>query len=468
MNQHYVPSKAFSQVASIRKSLFKIGGLLFSDELGGKVLSGLIAEYGKKFRNRVFPLAVTLAVFVTQVMSDDDSCRQAVARLNADRIRQGLSPASALTGSFCKARTRLPEDLLHDLLTGCAILEESIPIGWLWKDRTVKIVDGSTLLMADTPANQRQYPQPDSQASGVGFPIVRIVVVISLMTGKILDIAMGPYQGKKTGEHALLRQLLHLFKTGDIALGDSYYDSFFLIAMLRALCVDTVFCVHGSRKTDFRRGERLGKHDHITTWIKPPRPAWMSAEQYFLLPDEMKMRELRVAIDIPGFRAKQITLTTSLLNPTQTRPKELGDLYRQRWYAELDLRSIKSTMEMDFLKGKTPAMVRKEIYAHLLAYNLIRKIIFDAARRCGRSPRQLSFKGCLQTINAYQPVWKTTCHVEALDVLYGQLLDAVSQHIVGNRPNRIEPRVRKRRPKSFPWMKKARHLYRKPLYGTQA
>jgi hypothetical protein len=397
-------------------------------------------------------------------MSADDSCRQAVARVNADRIQRGLVPASALTGSFCKARTRLPEELLHELLKNSATqLEPDLPPKWLWKGRTVNIVDGSTLLMADTPDNQAQYPQHGNQEPGVGFPIARVVVVISLATGGILDIAMGQYKGKKTGEHALLRRLLHLFKSGDIALGDSYYDSFFLVATLRAMGVDTVFQLHGARQSDFRRGERLGKDDHIVVWKKPQRPEWMSEEQYALIPNEMKMREARIAIDIAGFRARTITLTTSFLDPTQTSRTELGDLYKQRWCGELDLRSIKQTMQMDFLKGKTPEMVRKEIYAHLLAYNLIRKIMVAAARKCGRSPRQLSFKGCLQTLNAYRPLWKNTTLASERKALYEKLLEAVSQHIVGNRPNRTEPRVRKRRPKPFPLMKKARHLYRKPV-----
>lgn len=399
--------------------------------------------------------------FLGQVMSSDHSCREAVAKFNEDRLANGLAPVAAKTGSYCKARGRLSEGLIRGLLTSAAnILDAAAPDSWLWKGRQVKIMDGTTLSMPDTEANQAVYPQSKSQDPGIGFPIVRCVAVMSLATACVLDIAIGPWAGKETGEHALLRQIFHCFKAGDVALGDAYYDSYFLIAMLSEAKVDGVFHMHGARKSDFRRGRRLGKHDHIVTWQKPPKPAWMTNEVYDAIPSEMNMREVKVQVDIAGFRTKHITMTTTLVDPKVTSISELAGLYRQRWSCEVNFAAIKTAMQMDRLRCKTPEMVRKEILAHLLAYNLLRMIIANAASRKELKPNQISFKGAMQTFNAYRSLWSSPERVKAAPEAYIHMLDAIASHRVGNRPGRSEPRVVKRRPKSYPKMKKPRRQYR--------
>ena len=399
-----------------------------------------------------------------QALSSDKSLSEAVARVNADRIAAGLEPASSNTAAFSDARQQLPlglpRQLFYELARSCEseALEKCEPLT-SWQGRSVKIVDGSTLLMPDTPENQAEFPQMKSQEKGSGFPIARIVAVFSLLTGCALDLAIGPYQGKETGEHALLRQLFHCFDRGDVVLGDAYYSSYFLMVMLRSLGVDFVFESHAGRNSDFRKGIRVGKADHIVALTKPPQPAWMSDELYALMPDTMQIREVAITVERPGFRSKKIFLTSSFLSSRCQTKTDLADLYRQRWMCELYLGSIKTTMAMDMLRCKAPDMVRKEIWVHLLAYNVVRKIILDAAIKCGSQPRHISFKAVVQTFNHYSTLWRSPEIDKVL--LYKRLLEAVCKHVVGHRPGRYEPRKRKRRPKPFPLLHGSRHNRKK-------
>ena len=219
---------------------------------------------------------------------------------------------------------------------------------------------------------QEIYPQSKSQKPGVGFPIARIVAIIDYITGVVLDIAVGPCRGKQTGVHALLRELLSLFSTDDVVMGDRYYPSYFLMASLIKKGVAGVFPAHHCRKPDFRQGKRLGKKDHIASWKKPHKPAWMTQAEYDTVPNEILVREVTTEIKRPGFRTEIRILVTTLLDPVVYSASDLASLYCCRWFIELSLRSIKDTMHMGILRGKTPAMVRKEIWVHLLAYNLIR------------------------------------------------------------------------------------------------
>jgi hypothetical protein len=395
---------------------------------------------------------VTLFAWCGQCLSADKSCREAVAKVNADRIAAGLVPAGAGTGPYCEARDRIPEDYPHQLAyaTGLA-LEGEAPQAWLWRSRHVKLMDGSSFTMADTAANQAEYPQVESQADGAGFPIARFVAVMSLALGTVLDAAIGRWTGKLTGEHALLRQLLHCFDKGDVALGDAYYGSYFLVAMLQARGVDCVFRIHGARDVDFRRGKRLGRRDHLVAWKKPAKPAWMTDEEYALFPQAMIVRECGFTVDVPGFRSDDVTVVTTMLDADDVWSCDLADLYRRRWAAEVNLRTLKSTMKMEHIRCQSPEMVRKDFWMHVLAYNLIRKLIAQSAWRYGREPWQISFKGAVQTLAAYRGLWLYS-RVDAGAVM-DYLLDAIVQHVVGNRPDRYEPRAQKRRPKPYPFLK---------------
>lgn len=314
--------------------------------------------------------------------------------------------------------------------------------------------------MPDTDENQAEFPQPDSQRPGVGFPIARLVGILSCATGACLDLGVGPYSGKGTGEHALLRPLMDTFQQGDIALGDSYYASFFLLADLIRRKVDGVFPMHAARDCDFRTGHKLGKKDHLRWWIKPKRPAWMDQTTYDAYPDGITVREVEVQIERPGLPSESRILATTFLKPRKVSREDLAALYNCRWRVELDLRSIKDTMQMGILRGQTPGMVRKEIWAHLLAYNLIRKIMAQAAVIHDKQPRELSFSLARQSVDSFRQAGLLS---EAREESYLQLLRMIAYKKVGNRPGRREPRRVKRRPKPFERLMKPRHLYRKEM-----
>jgi hypothetical protein len=413
----------------------------------------LVAETCSPFRNRVYPPLVTLAAFLCQVFSRDHSCRDAVARVLAERLAQGQAACSSDTGPYCTARQRLSEALIVELVreTGRALDQNSQ--AWTWKGRSVKLVDGTTVSMPDTPKNQAAYPQCKDQESGLGFPISRVVAVISLSCGGVRDFAMGRYQGKQTGEHALLRPLIENLSPGDLLLGDAYYGTYFLIARLQQRGMDGVFQRHGSRRSDFRRGQRLGPKDHRVVWTKPRRPKWMDPQTYQEMPMTLTVREVK---------SKGKVLVTTLLDPKQATRQELGELYTRRWAVEVDLRFIKSVLQMDVLRCQSPEMVRKELGVHLLAYNLIRTVMAQAAQRAGVAPRTLSFKATLQLLEKFQGQFILAKEARLLK-LHEDLLAAIARHRVGNRPGRCEPRAIKRRPKSYPRLTEPRHRARKRL-----
>jgi len=276
--------------------------------------------------------------------------------------------------------------------------------------------------------------------------------LLALATGCVLDAAVGASRGKLTGEHALLRALHGRLKRGDLLLGDAYYSSFDAVVTLVGMGVDVVMRQAANRRTDFRRGTRLGREDHLVQWHRHRnRPKWMTREEFAALPRMLPMRELRVRVDQPGFRTRSFVVVTSLLDAVAYPRKELEELYRSRWHAELDLRSIKSVMQMDVLRCKTPAMVRKEIFGHFLAYNLIRGVLAASALGNQTLPRSLSVQGARQTLEAFR-VELNRAHGEAAQRLREVALTAIAYHRVGDRPDRVEPRVVKRRPKPYPRM----------------
>jgi hypothetical protein len=316
-------------------------------------------------------------------------------------------------------------------------MNERTSKGWLWRGRHVKLTDGTTTLMPDTEQNQSRYPQIGNQEPGAGFPIARLVAVMSLANGAVLDVAMGPYQGKGTGEYGLFRELLDCFSDGDVLLADSYYCGYFLIAEMQARGVDVLFEQHGARHTDFRTGEKVGARDHVVTWSKPKaRPAWMTPAQYAAYPPSLTMREVKV---------RKKVLVTSFLNPREVCKREIGKLFLCRWNVELDLRNIKSTLGMERLTCRTPAMCEKEVWVYALAYNLIRSLMAAAAERAGVPPRQLSFKHTVQVWVA----WSQRQFLSTAPEDTAALFRLIAHVRVGNRPGRMEPRLIKTRPKPF-------------------
>ncbi len=451
------------QVELLHRQFAQVPGLPFAALLPAEYLGRLLQEQDAFFYDRLYTPLVTLAMFLSQCQDADSSQRQAVARLIAHRVAQQRPACSSQTGAYSRARQRLPEKLVAELTryTGKQLLTEA-PGGWSWRGRHVKIVDGSTASMPDTQANQKEYPQMACQKPGVGFPILRFLVVFSLAVGSVLDAAFCPYQGKQTSELALFRGLHESIDAGDVVLGDRHFCSFFEIADLKRRGADVVLRQHQCRITDFRRGVRLGRYDHRVVWKKPARPDWMDEESYQEFPDELAMREARIHIKGKGrkVRTRTITIATTFADPREVCKSDLAELYRRRWQAELNLRSLKTVLQMDVLRCKTPEMVRKEIWAHLLAYNLIRTVMAQVAQTYQVEPWRISFKATLQTLKAFAlPL--LTCTKSKLPEVIDELLLAVARHDVGNRPDRVEPRALKRRPKPYDLLNKPRDQARR-------
>jgi hypothetical protein len=382
------------------------------------------------WRNRTYTPWITLGLFLSQVLSDGHSCDEAVDRFQKLRHEQKLPAASTETTSYCEARRRLPEGLTWDLVrrTGQAIDQEASE-PWPFHGRPVKIVDGSTVTMPDTPENQA--------------------------VGTVLEAAIGPYQGKQTSALALLRQVIAQFGRGDIALADRFFCSYWTIAALQARGVDVLVRLHQCRTADFRRGRRLGREDHLVTWPKPRQvPDWMGRAEYEAMPAELTVRELRVRVKDKTKRVRTLVIVTTLRDARTYRARELGELFRQRWHAELDLRSLKSVMGMEMLRTKGPEMVRKEVAVHLLAYNLIRGIMAEAARSGGVKPRRLSFAGSLHTVRSFEEGHLYDPVTIRADL--PRLLELIVRKRVGDRPDRYEPRAVKRRPKPHPLLRMPR------------
>jgi len=457
----------------VLSSFLRSPGLPFADVLSEEKIQQAFDEEGVAFAQEegdVYTPAVTLWAFLSQMLfqAEQRSCRAAVARVVVLLVALGREPPSDNTGAYCRARAKLSEPVVRrltcEVADGC---EAQLPDGWRWLGHNVHLVDGSTESMPDTEANQAEYPQNPAQEEGLGFPIARTVMLLSLATAMVTDMAMGPYMGKQTGETALFRQLLGRLKPGDVVLGDRYYCSYFMVALLMELGVHIVTRLHQNRKYDFRCGKRLGKDDHVVAWTRPQRPVWMDQETYDRMPESIRVREVHVQVSQPGFRIESLVVVTTLMDAATYTKADITELYHRRWLVELDIRTIKCTMDMDVLRCKTPEMVRKEIWTCLLAYNLIRQTLLQAAHQSGLSPRQLSFTAALQKTAASWGVLLLVGDATAA-VLIDVHLSHLARHEVGNRPDRIEPRAIKRRPKEHALLTKPRAEARADLLAGKA
>jgi hypothetical protein len=446
-----VRRKAQQRCKQISRHAVEHAGVDFFNVLSGPELLAKTEEHLTEYRERLYPPTVALAMFIKQALSEDRSCQNAVNGWAAQRAAEGLEVRWVGTSGYCQARQRLSLEMVKGVAHEVGrLLSETAPLGWRWRGRRVKLVDGTGISMPDTPANRSAYPQLSSQAAGVGFPIARLVTVICLSTGAVLEGQMGRFEGCGHSELDLLRSLLEAFVAGDVMLADALYCNYFLIAALQQAGVEVLFEQHGSRNTDFRLGEKLGKRDHRVYWQRPKRPQWMSEEQYATVPEELCVRELQA-----GGRV----LVTTFVNSRAVCKRALSRLYEQRWHVELDLRNIKTTLGMEILSCRSPDMVEKELWVYLLAYNIVRLLMAQGAVQHGVSPRQISFKHTAQLWVQWQV---SAC--EDTPILLPSLIGQVR---VGKRPGRLEPRARKRRPKSYQWLKvrrgKAKQQIRK--YG---
>lgn len=449
-------------------SLLQTPGLPFADSLSETVIETAFREEGVVFgqdEDAVYTPALTLWAFLSQMLFKEEqrSCTAAVSRIIVLLVSLGRKPCSDNTGAYCRARAKLSERALCRLTYHVAdACEQDVPDHWRFYDRRMFLVDGFTVSMPDTPENQQAYPQSSSQQEGLGFPLLRGVVLLSVVTAMAAGLAVGPCSGKETGETALLRELFARLRRGDVLLADRYFCSYFMICLLQELGVDLVSRLHQCRTADFRRGTRLGPGDHLVEWQRPPRPEWMDEDTYQRMPEVLTIREVEVAVSQKGFRTERVVVVTTLLDARKYTRDDLAPLYRRRWLVELDIRAIKCGMGMDVLRCKSPEMVRKEIWAHLLAYNLVRRTLLQAALKHGRSPREISFTAALQKVAASWAQGPTLAD-EAATALMDTNCKHLAKHRVGHRPDRVEPRAVKRRPKPHALLTKPRDEARAAL-----
>lgn len=444
-------------------------GLPFANVLSEERIESVFRKHNNIF-GRLYTTSIVLWAFLSQVLRDgkEASCRSAVGRIASQLLLRSGLQLDMDTRDYCRARAKLSEAALREL--SCEIAaksEETAEKQWLWLGRHVKLIDGSTFLMPDTARNQAAYPQNPRQKPGLGFPIARMVVVISLATACLIDAAIGRYKGKETGETALLRQLLSCFRQDDVAVADRFYGNYWMVALLLQAGVDVCFRKHQLRKTDFRKGKRLGKNDHLITWSKPQRPSWMSQEMYASLPEELQLRELKYVVVEPGRKHDPFVIITSFTETTGEQfvsADDIAELFSFRWNVELDIRSIKTHMNLHHLRCKSPEMVRREFWATMLAYNLIRTTAACAAALHDCIPRQISFVGACQYVLA---VWDVLALASwerlRLDDYWHLRFEQIAAQTVADRPGRLEPRVIKKRKIEYHLMTQPRETLRQKL-----
>lgn len=421
----------------------------------------LPADLGQSQRERLYTPERTFWLFLAQALDRDPSCRNAVQRFLAWLGAVEGRAASPRTGSFCKARARLAQKALEvvhfRVLRRLRALEP--PAKTRWRGRRVRVVDGSSVSLPDTEANQGAYPQPAGQKAGCGFPVVRLVVLFSLETGFWLRTALGTLA---TSEHALFHRLEASLHRGEVLLGDRLFGTYAHLALLQGRGVDVVARQHARRHSERNVLKRWGKHERLVRWVRgSKRPAWLCRRRWHRLPEHLDVRQITVPVEIPGFRTRTVVLVTTLLDRRRFPAGAFAELYRRRWYAELFLRDIKITLGLDPLRGRTPEMVRKELTIYPLAYNLVRGLMLEAASAHGVSPLRLSFAAACAVVRQWAPVLALpgvdTSRHQALHPL---LLLALARDALPDRPDRCEPRARKRRPKNYALLTQPRHQFK--------
>jgi hypothetical protein len=414
------------------------------------------AATGMNSRQRAYPLPLTFLAFLSQVLSPGSSGREVVRKVQAWYAPLDKRLASG-TSAYCQARARLPLPQLTELhQTLAGKLSARITTPELWLGRRGKVVDGTGVSMPDTATNQKAWPQPSGQKPGGGFPVVKLVASFCLASGALLEWVEGML---KEHDCRLLQKLLPTFKNGEVVLADRGFSSFSSLATLRAHGVDAVMRVHHFRKLDWRTGKRLGSRDRLVTWKKGllQGKLW-TAEQWKQLPAELTVRLVEIVVAVPGFRTQKLVLVTTLLDAPTYSTEALSQLYFRRWAVELCFRDIKTALGLDVLRCQTPAMVRKEIVMHALAYNLIRALMQDIAHSHQVNVQRLSFKGTVDALRQWRDLFenpktqsRATCKLRRL------FYQSIADDLLLDRPRRSEPRAVKRRPKNFRLLTKPRH-----------
>jgi len=460
-----IPPKGHSPFDDTLAPFFSAEGLPFATILTAADIEQAFADEQVAFGQTAHSLwtpALTLWTFLSQVLSGIKSCRAAVCRAFV-AVALSRPVHDWDTGNYCRARAKLPTGVLQRLTLQLGHgLEQQASATWRWHGRSVLLVDGFTTTLPDTPANQKRYPQPKTQKPGLGCPLLRVLVLLSLATAAVQGLAIGPYQGKASGEPSLLRTLLEQIAPGTIVLADRFFCSYFMVALLQARGLEAVVRQHRSWTRSLRYGARLGVDDQRAVWPRPAKPDWMDEATYASIPETLEVRVIRKQVTQRGYRVQNLAVVTTLLDAQEYSSAAITDLYHKRWHIELDIRAIKATLHMDELRCLSPGMVEKEIWTHFLGYNLIRKAAAQAAWLRDVSPREISFAASQQGVLA---LWSrlTEATLPERVTLAVRFLRALGQEQVGQRPGRCEPRAVKRRPKKQKLLTKPRAQARADL-----
>lgn len=423
-------------------------------------------DTGGHSRERVFTLLLTLQCFLAQVLKPQTSCREIVRQVQALFCLLGRGAVDEGTSAYCQARQRLPGGRLEEILHASAqTADRRAGSGGQLRCRPVKVVDGSSAQMADTPANQKRYPQPRVQKAGCGFPVLKFLLLYSLNSGAALHVVMADLHNH---DLRLLRQLHDELQAGDILLGDRAYGEYTTLALLPLRGVDVLARLHQARRVDFRKARRLGQQDGLFTWSKGLQQSnIMSAREWRAMPEEITVRIIRFTATIRGHRNRRITLVTSLLDPQLYPAQELIGLYARRWRMELCLRDLKTTMGMEELRCRTPEMAEKELLVYLISYNLMRCIMAEAVAQYQANLQRISFKGTVDALRCFSAAMNLARSKKKRAQLWADLLHTLVRDALPDRPNRREPRAVKRRPKPYPLLTKPRHQYKEILHRSR-
>lgn len=409
-------------------------------------------------RERPYSLHRTFWCFLWQMFNGHTSCREVVRHLQALFALHDGPPLDDGNGGYCQARARLPLELLESTLADTSRRADGLvnPSAFL-QGRTVKVLDGTTLTLPDTLENQALYPQPKSQEPGCGFPIMRLLVVWSSRSGTVQHTVKGNYHQH---EMRLLHQACPALNKGDIAIYDRAAGNFVAAAQMRARAADLISRV-AVRRIDWRKGRRLGSNDRLVVWPKSKRkPKYMSAAQWAQFPDEITVRVVRVKVAQKGFRTRELTLVTTLLDPILYPVAEIVQAYLHRWRLEMCLDDLKTTLGLDALRCKSPPMVHRELLVMLIAHNLTRCVMAQAARQHAVPLERISFKGALDAFRQFSAALARSTKPRQRRRVWNKLLRTLADDLVPERPNRREPRAVKRRPKAYPKLNRPRSQYR--------
>jgi hypothetical protein len=415
-------------------------------------------EDGPNSRERIFTLRLTFECFLWQMLKPKTSCREVVRQVQALLRLQGRAPVDENDSAYVQARQRLPRERLEKALSATAqAAERRAGSEGQLRDRPVKVVDGSTTQLPDTARNQKRYPQPTSQKPGCGFPVIRFVALMSLKSGAILQVMM---DSLLSHDLRLFRRLWEYLQTGDIVLGDRAFGEYSTLAHLPQRGVDVVARLHHQRKVDFRKAKRLAKGDGLFVWTKgSERSSLSSAQQWQKMPAQITVRILRFTATLRGLRNRRVTLVTTLLDAQLYPAREIIALYARRWSLELCFRNLKTTMGMETLRCQSPEMAEKELLAYLVAHNLIRCVMAQAAARYPVELERISFKGSLDALRQYSAAMAQARTHKLRQQLWEDLLGNLARDLVPLRPNRREPRAVKHRPKEYPLLNRPRRQF---------